>query len=267
MNGIVINIDPVAFHLGPFHIHWYGLMIAVAAIVGVLITVRVAEKKGIAADHISYFILWAVLGGIVGARLFHVVDYWEFYMANPMQIVGGSGLALYGALAGGIVAAVIYAQIRHLPLRRAADSLAPGLLVGLMIGRIGCIINGDSYGAVTDVPWAFIYTHPGAMLPRELLGQPTHPYPAYEIIWNAMALLVIWRLSRWFKQDGMVFLSFLSLYSAGRFILMFVREQRVWLWGLQQAQVMALLVLVVSLVLIIHSVWKRPLGLVPSSSV
>ncbi len=258
MNGIVINIDPVAFHLGPLQMHWYGLMIAVAIIVGVLITVRVAEKKAIAADHIYNLVLCAVLGGIVGARLFHVVDYWEFYMADPTQILRGTGLALYGALAGGIAASGVYARIRHLPPGRVADSLAPGLLVALMIGRIGCIINGDSHGVVTDLPWAFIYTHPGAMLPRELLGQPTHPYPAYEIIWNAMALLVIWRLDRRFKKEWMVFLSFLSLYSAGRFILMFVRDQRVWLWGLQQAQIIALLVLVVSLGLIIYSVSKRP---------
>lgn len=257
MNGIVINIDPVILRLGHFELRWYGLMIAVAIVVAVLITARVAKKKGIAAERIYYGFPWAVLGGIVGARLFHVVDQWEYYVANPTQILGGTGLAQYGALVGGAVASVIYAKVRHIPVGRGADSLAPGLLVGLMIGRIGCIINGDVPGSVTDLPWAFIYTHPSAMLPRALLGQPTHPYPAYEIIWNAMAILVIWQIDRRFKKDWMVFLSFLCLYSVGRFILMFVREQRTYFWGLQQAQVVALFVLVGSLLAMMYLARKR----------
>lgn len=178
MNGIVIDIDPVILSLGHFQLRWYSLLVMLAIVAAVMITVRLAKRKGISPDHIYYAVPWAVLGGVVGARLFYVIDHGEHYLANPTQILGGAGAAIYGALGGGVVAAVLYAKIRRIPLGRAADSLAPGLLVGQMIGRVGCIINGDVWGRVTDLPWAFIYTHPNAMLPRELLGQPTHPYPA-----------------------------------------------------------------------------------------
>jgi phosphatidylglycerol:prolipoprotein diacylglycerol transferase len=178
MNGIVIDIDPVILSLGHFQLRWYSLLVMLAIVAAVMITVRLAKRKGISPDHIYYGVPWAVLGGVVRARLFYVIDHGEHYLANPTQILGGAGAAIYGALAGGVVAAVLYAKIRRIPLGRAADSLAPGLLVGQMIGRVGCIINGDVWGRVTDLPWAFIYTHPNAMLPRALLGQPTHPYPA-----------------------------------------------------------------------------------------
>lgn len=252
MNGIVISIDPVILRLGQFELRWYSLLIMAGIAAAVMITVPRARKKGIAPDQIYYGVPWVVLGGLVGARLFYVIDHGDHFLANPMQIIRGAGAAVYGALAGGIVASVVYAKIRHIPLGRAADSLAPGVLVGQMIGRIGCIINGDVWGRVTDLPWAFIYTHPGAMLPRELLGQPTHPYPAYEIIWNGFVLLVIRQLEHRVKKDWILFLSYLSLYSLGRFILMFVREQRTWVWGLQQTQVVALVVLVVAVPAVIH---------------
>ncbi len=257
MNGIVINIDPVIFHLGAFELRWYSLAIMLAVVSAVLITVYLGKKKGIATGEIYSFALWVVIAGIVGARLVHVIDYWEHYANNPLQILGFQGLAIWGALVGGGIAAIIYTRIRHIPLGRLLDALAPALLTAHIIGRFGCIINGDAYGGVTSLPWAFIYTHPGASIPGNLFGMPTHPYPVYEIIWNAMALLVIWRLGRYFKKDGLVFLSYLSLYSLGRFVLSFVRQENITLWGLQQAQIIALFVLVASTAVMMYLTRKR----------
>ena len=210
MNGIVINIDPVIFRLGHLELRWYSLAIILAIIAAVLITAYRAKKKGIATEHIYSLALWVVLGGIVGARLFHVIDHWEHYMNNPAQILGFQGLAIWGALVGGGLALIIYARIRHLPLGRLVDVVAPGLLVAQIIGRFGCIVNGDAYGGITSVPWAFIYVNPGSSIPSSLFGMPTHPYPVYEMLWNAIALLVLLRLDRRVKKDGLVFLSYLS---------------------------------------------------------
>lgn len=259
MNGIVINIDPVILHLGGFELRWYSLAIILAIVVAVLIAVHQGKKKGIAAEAIQSLAIWVVIGGVVGARLFHVIDNFGYYMSNPSQIWQFQGLAIWGALAGGGLALIIYAKSQHLPLGRLVDALAPGLLVGQIIGRFGCIVNGDAYGGVTGVPWAFIYINPNSMIPPDLFGLPTHPYPVYEMLWNGIALLVIWQLGRHLKKDGLVFLSYLSLYSLGRFVLTFVRQENITLGGLQQAQIIALLALVASLVAMMYLVTRRQL--------
>ncbi len=252
MNGIVINIDPVILHLGSFELRWYGLAIMLAIVAAVLITAHQGKKKGIASGEIYFLAIWVVISGVVGARLFHVIDYFGYYMSNPSQILQFQGLAIWGALAGGGAALILYARSRHLSLGRLVDALAPALLTAHIIGRFGCIINGDAYGGVTSLPWAFIYTNPGASIPGNVFGLPSHPYPVYEMIWNAIALLVILRLGRRFKKDGLVFLSYLSLYSLGRFVLTFVRQENQFFWGLQQAQIIALLTFIISLIAMVY---------------
>ncbi len=259
MNGIVINIDTVIFHMGAFELRWYSLTMMLAIVAAVLIAAYLGKRKGIATEEIYSLALWVVISGIVGARLFHVLDQWQYYAGNPLQILQfqQGGLAIWGALVGGGVAAVVCTRIRHIPLGRLLDVLAPALLTAHIIGRVGCIINGDAYGGITDLPWAFIYTHPGASIPSTLFGLPTHPYPVYEMIWNAIALLVILQLGRHFKKDGLVFLSYLSLYSFGRFVLTFVRQENITFWGLQQAQIIALLALMISITAMIYLGRKR----------
>jgi len=262
MNGIVINIDPVILYLGGFEFRWYSLAIMLALVAAVLITAHQGKKKGIATSEIYSLALWVVLAGMLSARLFHVIDQWEYYAGNPLQILQlqQGGLAIWGALAGGGLALILYARSRHLSLGRLGDAVVPGLLVAQMIGRFGCIINGDAYGGVTSLPWAFIYTHPNALIPPNLFGLPTHPYPVYEIIWNALALLAILQLGRHFKKDGLVFLSYLSLYSLGRFLLSFVRQENITLWGLQQAQIIAILAIVASLLAMLYLTSRRLLS-------
>lgn len=261
MTGIVISIDPVIMRIGSFELRWYGLAVAIAVIVAMLIMARQIKKKGISIEEILPLTPWLALGAISGARLFHVVDYWTYYIDNPLQIwqLQQGGLAIWGALIGGIVAALIYGKVKRISLVRLGDALVPGLLVGLIIGRVGCIINGDAYGGITDLPWGFIYTHPDVLIPNRLLGVPTHPYPVYDMLWNAAILMVVIKGSRYLKKDGFTFLIFLVLYSVGRLVLSFVRQENVILWGLQQAQVIAIFVLIFSLIAMIYQLRKGSL--------
>ena len=257
MNGIVINIDPVLLQLGGLEIRWYGFFIAIAVVTAVFIAAREGKKKGIPPGVIYSGALWVIVGGLIGARLFHVVDRFDYYISNPTQIFQFQGLAIWGALLGGGLAAIVYARVKHISIRRGADTVVIALLVAQIIGRFGCIINGDAYGGVTGLPWGFIYTHPNALIPDNLSGVPTHPYPVYEILWNSMAILIILKLRRSLKIDGMLFLSYLSLYALGRFALSFVRQESTVLWSLQQAQVVAIAILIACVAVALYLLKSR----------
>jgi phosphatidylglycerol:prolipoprotein diacylglycerol transferase len=117
---------------------------------------------------------------------------------------------------------------------------------------VGCIINGDSYGSLTSLPWGFIYTNPGALIPSSYWGLPTHPYPVYEMLWNGISLIVLLKLEPLFKKDGLMFFSYLALYAVGRFLLTFVRQENVWFWGLQEAQVISIAIFLAAMTSIIY---------------
>ncbi len=262
MNGIIISIDPVIFRIGGFELRWYSVAIILAAIAGMVVAAREGKRKGLPANFVYSMTPWLVVAGLVGARMFHVADHWEYYAANPLHIfqVQQGGLAVWGGLFGGGVAAVAYARLRRIPVGRLADTMVPALLTMQIIGRLGCIINGDAFGGVTSLPWGFIYTHPDALIRDALFGLPTHPYPVYEMLWNGATLLALLKLRHTFTKDWLLFSSYLSVYSLGRFALTFVRQENVLFWQLQQAQVIAIGVLVVSVGAIVYVARKGDAG-------
>ena len=266
MNGIVINIDPIIVQFGSFTLRWYSVAIMLAVVAAVLVAMREAKKRGITSDKINSFlpaIPWVIVGGVIGARMFHVFDHWSHYAMYPAQIFNlqSGGLAIWGAIVGGAVAMSLYGRAKHIPLGRMGDVMVPALLTAQIIGRVGCIINGDAYGGVTSLPWGFIYVHPNALIPGNLFGVPTHPYPVYEMIWNGLSLVAILKLRRHFKVDGLLFLTYLSLYSLGRFILTFVRQENTFALGLQQAQIVAIVILAGSVAVFIYSLRKARRGI------
>lgn len=260
MNGITINIDPVILHLGGFALRWYGVTFAGGIALAFWLTLREARRRGLDANKVGNVYLWAVVGGLVGARLFHVVDKLSYYMDNPSQIVmvNQGGLAIWGGLITGGLVAFLMARRERLPAARLADATVIGLLVGQMVGRLGCVINGDAYGGPTGMPWGFIYVNPGAMIPSTLKGIATHPYPVYEVLWNLALLGLLLFLRKRDLSAGMLFSIYVAGYAVGRFTLTFVRQEAVWFWGLQEAQVVSLLAFVLALALAIYLA-RRPL--------
>lgn len=252
LNGITMDIDPTIVQLGHFALRWYILLVVLAIIGGAWLGLREARRKGLDVEKMQSLIFWGVIGGLVGARLFHVIDNPVVYASNPLSAlyIWEGGLAIYGGLIGGVLAGFLYARHSGLPFWKTADAAAPGLILGQALGRLACIPNGDAYGAPTDLPWAFVYTNPAAMLPPELLGTPLHPYPVYELVFDLAVLGLLWRLRYVYRADGLLFLTYAGVYAAGRFLLTFFREEQIWFLGLQEAQIVALAVLVVAVPLV-----------------
>jgi len=231
-------------------IRWYGLIIGLAFFVGLALARREARRKGLGEEHVDNIALWLLIAGIVGGRLLHVIDEWPRYVANLTAIfaIQEGGLAIYGGVGGRLVAAWIYTRRHRLSLTPFADLAAPSLILGQAIGRIGCLINGDAYGAPTTLPWGVVWTNPGAMVPQ--LGVPYHPTQLYELFWNAAVFVVLWKLRTRLKMDGALFLLYVILYSFGRFWITFLRQDAIVIWGLRQAQIIGLAAILICLPLL-----------------
>ncbi len=240
---IEIDIDPVIAQFGPFALRWYSLMIMAGIYGGTLAAARFAGDRGIDQDHVYSVAVWVVVAGIIGARLTHVIDRWDLYRDHPERVflIYQGGIAIWGGLVAGGIAVWAYARRNGVPFWRFADAISHGAILGQAIGRIGCIVNGDVAGRPTGADWGFVYLHPGALLPKlSYFGVPTHPYPLYELVWDVALFGLLFVVARRVRIDGAVFLTYAAVYSMARFVLTMVREEGVWAFGLQQAQIVSL---------------------------
>lgn len=236
----------------PFRIAWYGILIIAALALSLFIALKLAKKYDLDSSHVLSLSLATIPGGLIGARLFHVIDKFDFYLANPklIPLFWEGGFSQYGMIIGGLVSALLYAYWQKLPFIKFLDLIPVPVLVGLSIGRIGCSIQGCCHGSPTGLPWAFIFTHPHSFITPELRGVPVHPTQAYEIVWFLSLAGILLGLRQYLQPiKGMSFLSFLIGHSIGRFIIMFFRgdypELQI-LAGLTQAQIIALVIFFIS---------------------
>jgi phosphatidylglycerol:prolipoprotein diacylglycerol transferase len=254
---ITININPVAFSIGAFEVRWYGIMVVLAVVAVIAIALREAKRVGLAEEHIYSVGLWGIIGGIIVSRLFHVIDKWGYYMAHPEQIIGFEGLTVYGAVLGALLAVLIYCWVKKISFWLIGDVIAPGAILGQAIGRIGCLMNGCCYGLPTSLPWGVVYTNPGSYCPLDETFQPTQ---IYHLIWNLIGFGILWSLRRRLKPQGSLFLLYLALYAAGDLSIRFVRVGEPFRSGMffnmQQAQLIGIIILVVTVPWLIFRMWR-----------
>ncbi len=187
--------------------------------------------------------------GYIVSRLLHVIDYWSYFMEHPGEIIGGSGLTIYGAVLGAALGLWIYSRFSKFNYGYVTDMLAPGIILAQAIGRVGCTLNGCCYGTECDLPWAITYTaqEHGGMI------QSVHPTQIYEIIYNLIVFGILLLLRKRFRPDGSLFMIYLSLYAVWRLGIDFIREGKGLLFGLHEAQLISIVVLAVTIPLM---VWR-----------
>jgi len=207
--------------VGPLMLHWYSLMVILGVIAAVLIGQRRWAARGGAKATVTDVAVIAVPFGIVGGRLYHVITSWQLYFgpgARPVQAlyIWQGGLGIWGAVAGGALGAWIAARRRGIDFAAFADAVAPGLLVGQAIGRIGCWFNQELYGRPTSLPWGLAIDP--AHRPADSVDQPYYqPTFAYEALWDlAAAGLIVWAQRRFGLNRGRVFALYVASYTAGR---------------------------------------------------
>ena len=295
---IRIGINPNIIDTGTFVLSWHGFLTFVAVATAVVLVARWARRDHINPDIIYATAVWAVIGGILGARFIHVVDRWDVYSQNfglVFQVWRG-GIALYGAIlfgflggatyvwgrqllghiysgqtiswfkrlvspriAQGYLNGTMYALFKEPLVGRLADVTAPAMLIAQTIGRIGDIINGEHLSTRTDQFWGFVYSHPASLSYQRYGLTGSHPVIAYEMIWNMVVLAVLWKLRGRLAPPGMLFALYLMLYSLGRFFIQFLRLDKEWFAGLQEAHVIAIVVLAITVPLLAYRArWVRP---------
>ena len=228
-----IQIDPVAFRIFGVAVYWYGVMISLGIIAGMLVALRRTVQYKIQEDRVLGFLLLAVPMAIVGARFIFVVTNLSLYDGWLSMInMRGGGLSIHGGILGGVLAAILYTWRTGINFWRLADICAPGLILGQAIGRWGNFFNQEAYGIETSVPWALYID--GAM---------RHPIFFYEFIWNLGVFAFLLHKSKTVTVDGGIFLRYLIWYSAGRFWIEGIRVDVPFWGGMPAAQIVSLILI------------------------
>ena len=203
-------------------IAWYGVIIMVGIILAALYGISRAKIEGITTDDILDVILVAVITSVIGARVYYVIFYGGYDSLYDLIAVWNGGLAIYGAVIGGIVSLIVMSYIKKVPALRLLDIGASSIILGQAIGRWGNFMNAEAYGYETTLPWRMgIGSGANAIF--------VHPTFFYESLWNIIGFVIIWSLYKKKKYDGQMFFIYLAWYGFGRMIIEGLRTDSLWL--------------------------------------
>lgn len=264
-------IDAYGLHIGPLYIHFYALILILSIYTGTWLTARRAKARGENPDIVWDILTWALVPGIIGARLYHVLTptpasglTTQYYFQHPLEILAiwNGGLGIYGAVVGGAMGVILYSKRHHLPVLHWFDLAMPGLLLAQAIGRWGNFANRELYGAPTTLPWA-VEIPPDKRLPGYEQYGTFHPLFLYESLWNLASCALILSLERRYQEhlhDGDLILIYLILYPVGRFLLDFVRLDSNGIGPLTTAQWVSLIVTFTATVILVIRHARRTAG-------
>jgi phosphatidylglycerol---prolipoprotein diacylglyceryl transferase len=253
-------IDGVGIHIGPLTIHFYALILLTGMLTAAYLAARRARQYGLDPEHVWNGLMWAIIPGLIGARIYHILTptsglTLEYYRQNPLQIfaIWNGGLGIYGGLLGGALGILFYARRHRQPLLKWFDVVAPTVPIAQAIGRWGNFVNQELYGAPSDLPWA-IYIPPEKRVASYTQYERFHPLFLYESLLNLAAfgfLILIERRFRHRLRDGDLLPLYLMFYALIRFALDFIRLDSHGFGPLTTAQIVSLLVCLGALITLV----------------
>lgn len=228
---------PILFSVGGFKMHSYGLFAALAMIAAGLIVQRLSRRLGVDPGAALELTVAAIIGGLAGARIYWAAEHWSELRGDLAHaLMGGAGFTWYGGLLGGVIAVIVMARFRRLPLGLVANLMAPAVALGYAVARIGCLLAGDgTYGRASDLPWAMAF--PRGVVPTTVRVQPT---ALYETLAMLVVFALLYRMARRPQPGWYVFAWFLVLSGVERFGVEFLRLNTPWVLGLTPPQWFAL---------------------------
>ena len=246
MSFVLAADRAIAFRIGSLEVRWYGILIAFAMLLGILIAMKQAKKHHLSEDDVITLCLFMLPAAILGARIYFVIFYGVPF-SDILKIRNG-GLAFHGGLIAAVLVVLIYAKMKGQKFFAWADTLIPSCILGQAIGRWGNYFNGEAYGTVTDLPWAILID-----------GVPRHPTFLYESIADFLIFLfLLWLLSPKRKgwqenyKEGSALAWYLILYSLARFFVEGLRTDSLYIGPLRVAQVVSVVLILIGVGLLLY---------------
>jgi phosphatidylglycerol:prolipoprotein diacylglycerol transferase len=256
---IVIDLNPNLFHIGPFLVTWHGVFSVLGILAAARLGLWLLEKDGVDTTRSSDGVAWMVVVGLIGARLLYVWENFKLFAGGSLLRIfalNEGGISQWGGLFGAMVGAYIWARRSRFSYWKLIDASGPAAMIGVAVGRIGDVINGEHHGTPTNLPWGVEYVNSAT------LGEPgkvVHPEVAYEMFLCLALLGALLPFHQKLKArlpNGMTGFIYLGLYAAGRFFLSFLRTDPSLFLGLRQAQLASLLMVAIALVASAFILWR-----------
>jgi len=249
--GLKFTVNRTAFTIGNYSIAWYGIIISAALLIALIYGMKRAKTFNITVDDLADVVIFSLIFGVIGARLYYCLFYVDSmgtnpYFSSPLTIITNfrdGGLGIYGGVIASFLTAFIVCKIKKISVGAMFDVASLGFLIGQAIGRWGNFINQEAYGSATNLPWKMVVSSS---------TDPVHPCFLYESLWCVIGFVLLHIYSRHRKFNGEIFLMYISWYAFGRFFIEGLRSDSLMLGNLKVSQLVAGVFFVAAVSLLVY---------------